>query len=492
MNNYQYGSINGHNIVIACMPPGMPGNVSATHLATHLRRNFPNVKTHLFVGVGGGIPSLYSEGSPRATEKDVFLGDVVVGCPENPEIPAVITHDLRTTQTPDRGIVAKLGTVLRNYEQGNTRFDEHLRRLDRLTGFGHPGRRNDLLYESDFGCSSSEDYTNAHSLCDCDNGRLEKRAQRKAPGTSFSFHLGTILSANRFVSNAKERDEKRKQYPTALCFEMEAAGVSDTHALVIRGISDYADSHSNRRWQKYAAGAAAAFARELIVTMAEMELPDESRIDATNEKSRCFTFNSISMNNNYFLNKSNKDLWEQMTVGGLSIYEIIYLECVDESRTVTKEKLQQRFPNYLQECVSTTWDMISRGQERLYKGMTLAVIYINEEEGKKRRYILRRFGVWANCNCGDSFCPCLWNFANNTGLCRNPVDTCAVYQFVQTMAPQSEDGKMEISTSYELDKFLALRRMWESTEGDPTGEETTSVEIFKESASTHPPPPYRY
>lgn len=34
---------------------------------------------------------------------------------------------------------------------------------------------------------------------------------------------------------------------------------------------------------------------------------------------------------------------------------------------------------------------------------------------------------------------------------------------------------MEVSTSYELDKFLALRRMWESVEGDPTGEETTSV-----------------
>lgn len=137
--------------------------------------------------------------------------------------------------------------------------------------------------------------------------------------------------------------------------------------------------------------------------------------------------------------------------------------------------------------------MISRGQEHLYKGMTLAVIYIvhlrhyfnvhlssfqypeDEEEAKKRRYILRRFGVWANCNCGDPFCPCLWNFANNTGLCRNPVDTCAVHQFVQIMAPQSEDGKMEISTSYEPDKFLALRRMWESTEGDPTGEETTSV-----------------
>lgn len=336
-NDYQYGSINGHNIVIACMPPSMSGNVSATYLAANMKRDFPNVKTYLFVGVGGGIPRPYSDESPRVAEKDVFLGDVVVGWPENPAVPAVITHDRQITQKPERGIVAKLATVLRNHAQGYTRFDEHLRRLDRLTGFGHPGRKNDLLYSSDFACSSSEEYTNDHSLCDCDGTHLMKRIQRNPPGTSFTFHRGTILSADRFVSDAKERDEKRKQYPTARCFEMEAAGVEDTHALVIRGISDYADSHSNKRWQKYAAGAAAAFARELIVTMAEMDLPDESRNDTTNEKARSFTFNSIGMNNKYFINRSNEDLWEQMTVGGLSIYEIIYLECVDESRTVTSK-----------------------------------------------------------------------------------------------------------------------------------------------------------
>lgn len=340
MNNYQYGSINGHNIVIACMPPSKPGISSATHLAAGLRRDFPNVKIHLFVGIGGGIPRQYSDDSPhpQAAERDVFLGDVVVGWPEDPEVPAVITYDLHTHQTPERGILAKLGTVFRNHAQGNTRFDQHLRRLDRLSGFGHPGRKNDLLYESGFACSRSKEYTTAHSLCDCDGRRLVQRMQRKPPGTSFTFHRGTILSANRFIADAKERDEKRKQYPNALCFEMEAAGVSDAQTLIIRGISDYADSHSNKRWQKYAAGAAAAFARELIVTMAAMELPAESRIDTTDEEARSFAFNSISMSSNNFINGSNDDVWEKMTVGGLSIYEIIYLECVDGSRTVTSKQ----------------------------------------------------------------------------------------------------------------------------------------------------------
>ena len=50
-----------------------------------------------------------------------------------------------------------------------------------------------------------------------------------------------------------------------LCFEMEAAGfVYSFPCLAIRGICDYADSHKNNHWQRYAAAVAAAYARELL------------------------------------------------------------------------------------------------------------------------------------------------------------------------------------------------------------------------------------
>ena len=49
---------------------------------------------------------------------------------------------------------------------------------------------------------------------------------------------------------------------------MEAAGVmDDTRCLSIRGIAVYADSHKNGSWQNYAAGTAAAFAREFLFTI---------------------------------------------------------------------------------------------------------------------------------------------------------------------------------------------------------------------------------
>lgn len=34
---------------------------------------------------------------------------------------------------------------------------------------------------------------------------------------------------------------------------------------MIRGVSDYADSHKNDRWQRYAAASAAACAKELLL-----------------------------------------------------------------------------------------------------------------------------------------------------------------------------------------------------------------------------------
>lgn len=60
------------------------------------------------------------------------------------------------------------------------------------------------------------------------------------------------------------RDQLRKELDV-LCFEMEAAGLVDSFlCLVIRGISDYADSHKNDHWQGYAAATAAAYAKELM------------------------------------------------------------------------------------------------------------------------------------------------------------------------------------------------------------------------------------
>ncbi|WDK09298.1 NACHT and ankyrin domain protein [Colletotrichum graminicola] len=50
---------------------------------------------------------------------------------------------------------------------------------------------------------------------------------------------------------------------------MEAAGLVDQFPFMpVRGICDYADSHKNKQWQRYAAATAAAYTKELLSTMA--------------------------------------------------------------------------------------------------------------------------------------------------------------------------------------------------------------------------------
>jgi nucleoside phosphorylase len=62
--------------------------------------------------------------------------------------------------------------------------------------------------------------------------------------------------------DGKARDDIAQRL-SALCFEMEAAGMMDNlQYLPIRGICDDSDSHKNKEWQDCAAATAAAYARE--------------------------------------------------------------------------------------------------------------------------------------------------------------------------------------------------------------------------------------
>jgi nucleoside phosphorylase len=88
---------------------------------------------------------------------------------------------------------------------------------------------------------------------------------------------GTIVSGNGLMKHAGETDRLGQEYG-ALCVEMEAAGLmNDFPCLVIRGICDYADSH-NDRWQKYAALAAAAYAKEFLGYVCSEQTARDERV----------------------------------------------------------------------------------------------------------------------------------------------------------------------------------------------------------------------
>lgn len=94
----------------------------------------------------------------------------------------------------------------------------------------------------------------------CSEKNVVERLSRG--GKEIVVHYGTIASGNRFMRDAAERDRVSSKLGGVLCFEMETVGLMNSFpCLVVTGICHYVDSHKNKRWQAYAAGAAAAMRR---------------------------------------------------------------------------------------------------------------------------------------------------------------------------------------------------------------------------------------
>ena len=274
-NVYNLGSIGPHNIVIACLPMGDIGSNAAATIATRMINTFPFIRLWLNVGIGGGVP-------PK-----VRLGDVVVSNPEY-NYPGVVQWDKGMLE--DKGF-RPIGTLdkppevlrsaLRKLEVEHISRGSDTRILDILDGLRSKNPRfaskylrsknlKDVLYQSDYDHVDEDgqavvENDEKHSVlaklreeedeeeegeeeeegnqeedfnpsCPyCDSAMAMKRKPRK---TKIKIHYGTIVSGNSVIKNAKNRDAINQRVGgRALCFEMEAAGILNSHpCLVIRGI----------------------------------------------------------------------------------------------------------------------------------------------------------------------------------------------------------------------------------------------------------------
>ncbi|KAF4881285.1 Nephrocystin-3 [Colletotrichum fructicola] len=262
-NVYSLGSINGHNVVIAGLH--QPGNCPAATVVAQMRMTFPNLRFGLLVGIGGGVPVETDNGMIR-------LGHVVVSKPAGGHSGA-LQYDhgkARNGYFERTGALAPPPAVLLNAAQAlavqRARLDvdpvQHdVRRIDttrrRLRRYQYPGEQNDHLFPPHY-----EHHRQGSCNTKCD---LSKRIPRTSDDDdTFVVHRGNIASGEMVVKDALLRDILAQQ-DGLLCFEMEAAGaIADFPCLVVRGISDYCDSHKNDMWHGYAAAVAAAYARQLF------------------------------------------------------------------------------------------------------------------------------------------------------------------------------------------------------------------------------------
>ncbi|KAL6825921.1 hypothetical protein J3E69DRAFT_335364 [Trichoderma sp. SZMC 28015] len=282
-NVYKLGSINGHNVVIAGLP--QTGNCSTAAVVTQMRMTFKKLRYGLLVGIGGGVPVETDKGIIR-------LGHVVVSKPTGEHSGAIqydhgkaidgfIERTGSLMPPPAAFLNAAQALAVEQSRADNDPLWENTQRIRSqrrgLRHFKFPGIANDHLYQPD--------YNHQQMGMTCEKGGCspEQRIERPVEEDDECFivvHRGTIASGELVIKDAQKRDFLAQKY-NLLCFETEAAGaLTDFPCLVIRGISDYCDSHKNNNWHGFAAAAAAAYARQLFFHMSK-ELEEETYIKPT-------------------------------------------------------------------------------------------------------------------------------------------------------------------------------------------------------------------
>lgn len=285
-NVYTWGRVGEHNIVIASLASGVYGTTSAATTASSLLASLPSIRVGLLVGIGGGI-ARPDEGY------DIRLGDVVVSQPCG-TTGGVCQYDLFKAKSSDKrerkGFLGRPPTVLLNalssiqsyHERKDSKVPCFLKEMleknpkmgkkyKQNPGYAHQGFDNDRLFKA------SCDHVPGPDCRRCGTADEVQRDPRDT--TDPDIHYGTIASGNTLVKDAAARDRIVADLgEDCVCFEMEAAGLMNHFpCLVIRGICDYADSHKNDRWQRYASATAAAYAKELLAYVPAAEVQETKR-----------------------------------------------------------------------------------------------------------------------------------------------------------------------------------------------------------------------
>ena len=259
---FQAGSMGGHNIIIATLPAGQEyGTGSAAALASQVKKFFPDLWFGLLVGVAAGLPDL-----SRVPQRDIRLGDVLVGLPDGESAglvpydlgketedgfqPLRLGHSLAMTEPIVRAAIGSIKLEAPYDTEKLLPFYEKIRDCEHATGtFADPGQDNDKLYLA----------------CDGRQEEVVERSRRpKLDYRRTRVWYGPIGSGDKLLKNVEKRNELRDRYGI-IGLEMEAAGTMNRIPVgVIRGVCDYGDRHKNKNWQPYAAAMAASYARALL------------------------------------------------------------------------------------------------------------------------------------------------------------------------------------------------------------------------------------
>lgn len=283
-NAYTTGRIGQRDVVLAYMPN--MGKVTSAAVAANLHMSFRQIKVAFLVGVCGAAPQ-------DAQGRDTFLGDVMIST-------AVIQVDLgrqysdaflRKEALEDtlgranseiRAFLQKLEgkRTSRRLEEKTRTYVADLCAEDRE--YASPTGNDDTLYRADYRHKHQDGYScpvcvscNAPDdpVCEvarksscaelgCSSGQLVPRKRDRVARPI--LHFGRFASGDSVMKTGVYRD-KIVSKERVVAFEMEGAGSWDClPTVIIKSACDYADSHKNKAWQRYASATAAACTKAVL------------------------------------------------------------------------------------------------------------------------------------------------------------------------------------------------------------------------------------
>lgn len=273
-NSYILGRLHSHKVVIACLPRGEVGGSSAAVSARDMLGVFPNIRVGLMVGIGAGIPCWKSDNGSVGDENtdqedkglaegDVRLGDVVISSDKKtgglvaynfgkklPDGSFEVAYHLNQ---PPRALRVALSTMEADHELRENRITEYMKQMVEKLPLGtrekwlHPGQAKDILFPANYV------HQGGRSCKNCDRQKAIRRIPILRSSTTPTIHYGVIATGSEVVKHAPTRDLIGATH-NAIALEMEAAGLMNNFpCVIIRGISDYADSHKNDQWHRFAA-----------------------------------------------------------------------------------------------------------------------------------------------------------------------------------------------------------------------------------------------
>uniref|UniRef100_A0A182MP93 Winged helix-turn-helix domain-containing protein n=1 Tax=Anopheles culicifacies TaxID=139723 RepID=A0A182MP93_9DIPT len=287
-NVYTLGNIGAHRIVSTKLPSvgsTREAMTAAGNTTTRLLGTFQKVDYVFIVGVAGGIPH-YTD-----YRRHVRLGDVVIASAiqepnptnGNPQKPYCYVYssgqnEVKRYYPTDDGLQMIARTIVQNNDGKKPWLQYAQEGLQQLSGrgghaehdFARPAPNTDKLYMN---IGNKNVIEVAHPIAQPEGDGDDTDASGGNVPHQTRLHAGPIGSGYDLIRSDSGRTEYAQAYHL-LATDSEMNSVLDSVVgncresfILVKGIADYKDGTTSRKWQNYASLAAAAVMKTIVCAM---------------------------------------------------------------------------------------------------------------------------------------------------------------------------------------------------------------------------------